>query len=321
MKKDNLLKYKYEMVNLYHNENRTIREIATMYNTSYTTLYGRFLAWDVIEYKPKKNPRKRKLEEYKDEIIDLYFNKNKSSIEIAKIYNTNASTIIKLMKSCGYACRKNSINSKKYNINCDFFSDIKCEEQAYWLGFMFADGYVSNDNHFGVSLNSKDINHLEKFKSSLNSEHPINIYVSNTKYGYIEYARLYFRNSKMKDDLVRLGCVENKSLILKYPKCIKNSLSKHFIRGYFDGDGTIGIYKNTIRIRLVGTKEFLEGVRDEIKYAINVECSTISKEKRVDGNTYSLEYGGRKKVKKVLDYMYEDANLYLERKYKQYKSF
>ena len=60
----------------------------------------------------------------------------------------------------------------------------------------------------------------------------------------------------MANDLINLGCIPNKSLILLPPK-LKDEFISHFIRGYFDGDGSIGKYKNRYKITFLGTNDLL----------------------------------------------------------------
>lgn len=55
-------------------------------------------------------------------------------------------------------------STRKYIVD-DVFEKIDTEEKAYWLGFLFADGYVgTNDNSVGLGLAIKDIEHVKKFK-------------------------------------------------------------------------------------------------------------------------------------------------------------
>ena len=53
-------------------------------------------------------------------------------------------------------------NLTKFNENV--FDSIDTEEKAYWLGFIFADGYISlKGNSFELSLKGSDSEHLDKF--------------------------------------------------------------------------------------------------------------------------------------------------------------
>lgn len=78
------------------------------------------------------------------------FNEGKSITEIATILDVDRHTVARHL-----------VDKSKYNENC--FSTITAES-AYWLGFMYADGYVgSTRNTVGISLMKSDFNHLQKF--------------------------------------------------------------------------------------------------------------------------------------------------------------
>ena len=75
--------------------------------------------------------------------------------------------------------------------------------------------------------------------------------------------RFSIRNAQLHDSLIKQGCVPNKSLILTFPdiNVVSEDLVRHFIRGYFDGDGCLSFNKNkycTPNISILGTKQFLE---------------------------------------------------------------
>lgn len=101
---------------------------------------------------------------------------------------------------------------------------------------------------------------------------------------------VHLTSDKMFNDLCSHGCVPNKSLVLTFPKDIPENLIHHFIRGYFDGDGSVFIlnhkwiknpktnpvvcYRETLGVGFNGTKEFLSGLNT------NFNIGTIAKEKR-----------------------------------------
>lgn len=68
----------------------------------------------------------------------------------------------------------------------------------------------------------------------------------------------------MKEQLINLGCVPNKSLILKFPSLNifqEKKLVYAFIRGYVDGDGCLTFSKNgKLNLSIVGTYDFLLGI-------------------------------------------------------------
>ena len=115
------------------------------------------------------------------------------------------------------------------------------------------------------------------------------------------------------------SCVQRKSLILKFPneEQVPKELIHHFIRGYFDGDGTAYFYK-----RIINNKEYIEyclGFISSISFInslqnyINIGSSSIIN----NGKNSSLYVKDKKSVKFLIDFLYKDATIYLERKRKK----
>ena len=174
---------------------------------------------------------------------------------------------------------------------------------AYIFGWFCSDGYVSSKNNCsGFHINEKDIHILKKIKKYLKSSHPI----MKDKDG-INF-RIY--NKVLHSSLVELGCIPNKSAILKFPK-IPDEHSKHFIRGYFDGDGSIHFNKpNTIKIAFFASKPFLEVLQNELKNHLNIRIHPLRRHIKIWIATY---YGDE--ARKLCAWMYEDCkDLYLKRK-------
>ena len=212
----------------------------------------------------------------------------------------------------------NKQNRPKFNINV--FDTIDTEEKAYWLGFIFADGYIGSTPiredkksvyNFELSLALKDIEHLEKFRKFIGFEKEI------TKDSY--RCRIMVANKHFWTTLNNYGCTPNKSLTLKFPNCIPNNLIRHFIRGYFDGDGCITrhVYVNTVSpaINVLGTSDFLNNI-------INYSDTTpnIRHDKRHSEETLILEWHKDDGVK-FINYLYNNSSIYLDRKFKLYNFF
>lgn len=119
------------------------------------------------------------------------------------------------------------------------------------------------------------------------------------------------------EQLKRLGLPENKSLILTMPKWVTNELFPHLLRGIIDGDGTIG--KTRHRVSLVGTFDIVHSIQSKLFEILQI-ASYIYKDKRCE-NTYVLNIGGKTNSIKLINYLYRDANLYLDRKYQIAKSY
>lgn len=206
----------------------------------------------------------------------------------------------------------------KYTCNDSFFESINTEDKAYWLGVLFADGNTSLNNCGTgvVRLSSKDKDWVENFLKSVSSTNTVHKEI-HKKYNK-EIWKAMITSHKMFNDLCNLGCVPNKSLVLKFPK-IKNELVPHFIRGYFDGDGTVGIYKylsksNSVTLRsgiASGSKEFLEEL---IKY-IPIKNKNIKHH-----DLYTVSFSVKDSLS-FYDYVYKDATIFLERKKLKFEEF
>ncbi|MBT2687288.1 hypothetical protein J7I93_03735 [Bacillus sp. ISL-47] len=224
------------------------------------------------------------------------------------------------LKEKGYEL---SFLDRKYNISENIFENIDTEENAYWLGLLYADAYVTNDCRYVLELclKAEDLNHLIKFREFMKSDHPI--VPKEVKLGDKIYRAYRFSiySKKLVLDLIKQGCLPRKSLILKFPSStiVPENLVRHFLRGYWDGDGTISFTKlkqhgyKYCSMSVISTTEFVEKIRNTLdlpKVKLNPQ-----------GNAYSLRYTGANFPSKILDFIYQDASIYLPRKYAHYKSF
>jgi len=208
---------------------------------------------------------------------------------------------------------------RKYFLNDNYFENIDNEEKAYWLGFISADGCVriiqkkKKNGEFGkqsyvfsMQLAKKDKIHLEKLLKALNSTHKIFYCEKNQSYGIAICSKIFCIH------LINQGIIPKKSLILKPNKNISYDLKKHFIRGYFDGDGCISIPNNNpikVNLKILGTKEILEWIKD---YSLQNNLNFLTFKKR--NNIFSLECQGRIKGQKFYQIFIEHSNVFLERK-------
>ncbi len=192
---------------------------------------------------------------------------------------------------------------------------------------MYADGNVYlKTNRIKLSLVEKDKDILEKFKKLIESNNPITYYNrTNKNENWQNVYEFAFTSKKVTNDLIKLGCIPRKTYFLKFPteEQVPSHLIHHFIRGYFDGDGCVLItkkYKN-LNIRFDGTIEFLSSLQQYISTKLNLPINKLGKrhKDRVD-NIYNLSYGGNILCKKLFNLFYNNANLYLDRKYKIFKS-
>lgn len=217
-----------------------------------------------------------------------------------------------------YLNKETNFSNRKYELNENYFENIDSSEKAYWLGFIAADGCVyqtgSGSNVLSFNLNIKDKNHLEKFLQAIESTAIIKI-IKGTGFGTgTDIASLQINSNKMVKDLNSLGIVQKKSLILDKPN-IDKKFYNDWIRGYFDGDGsiTIELPNGNSQINFLGTKEVLTFIQETLRpEKINkLQLNDLNK------NSFSLTYGGKQLILQLLNKFYKNPIIYLDRKYEK----
>lgn len=238
---------------------------------------------------------------------ELHLKKKISVTKIQKIYGISRTTLNKGSKKYKIPI----INNSKAIFNYDYFEKIDSEEKAYWLGFIAANGNVREGkksvNLFQLSLKLSDSSHLEIFKDAINFKKPI------LKDHF--RCRLMLADVVFCKNLIDKGVVPRKSLILKFPteEQVPTELIRHFIRGYFDGNGCISNpLERAISVSLLGTNDFLKKCLETIGH----EDRKLIKDKR-NTNVQMFILNGKNAIN-FLNLMYKDSNVFLQRKYYRY---
>lgn len=195
--------------------------------------------------------------------------------------------------------------------NADYFDSIDCEEKAYWLGFIYADGNVDKiKRSMFISLSALDQEHLQKLGDIFEK----NVFqIESTKDGKkLSGAMLKVNNTYLCDRLIKLGIYPQKTSldIADVFDYIPTHLMKHFIRGFFDGDGCT----SGVGVSFVGGFNFLSRLRKEMSF-MNTPGSFYQ-----EGNVWRLKWHGIKLFQQFSEWLYEDATVYLERKHKKIKT-
>ena len=160
-------------------------------------------------------------------------------------------------------------------------------------------------------MKDKDVEHLYKlqdfFQVSINRVKKSIIKLQNGE-PYIRY-RFILSSKHLWNILNSYGCTPKKSLSLEFPdlNIFKDKLLvRHFIRGYIDGDGSIGFYQN-VSLSCLGTKNFLNGLLNFL------EPRNLFENHHSD-TTFVFKFSGVKAVA-YLYHLYYKSTIYLERKY------
>ena len=222
---------------------------------------------------------------------------------------------------------KISAACKKYSLNEHVFDSIDTEEKAYWLGWLFSDGYNHNSkSQVALRVQEKDSEILYKFQRFLQTNAPIHTYKKCMQDDKLQrnYSELSVCSPYFSDRLSKLGCVQAKTLVLEFPD-IPSALYQHFIRGYFDGDGCFSVTKRKDRknsnskiyqFNIVGMENVLLTIQDNIVQ--NTGVKKLPLKVRSGKKVLTLHYSGHNVCKKILDYLYDNASIYLKRKHDKY---
>jgi len=262
-----------------------------------------------------------------EHIVNLY-NKGVSAKQLGIKYSIDKRRIQKWAEQKGILRTKN--DSHRFNFfNQCVFDEINTNEKAYWLGFAYADAYVNMDLYsFSFGLARKDRDQVEKLVKFLELDIK-NIWdeeiVDKETVGKIHLTsgvRVYSKHLCII--LNRLGCKQAKSLILEFPQWLDKSLYRAFIRGFFDGDGSLKLYHDGNYLQygfnICSTKDVIINISNYIKEIFNIAVSICHHSPDINKNTYSLYISGNQQILKVMRWLYEnsDNNTRLTRKYNRY---
>ena len=165
----------------------------------------------------------------------------------------------------GIQCRAKKLGVNLYKYNENYFERIDSCQKAYWLGFLYADGYVTTRNRWGLELQYDDFIHMKKLLNNIECNIPIKVRERN---GH-KYCLFQINNSKMFSDLVKNGVVQKKTDKIEFPLFLNKDRKMlfSFVCGFFDGDGTYFYKSSSSRgISCVCKVEnFLKSIQDILK--------------------------------------------------------
>lgn len=214
---------------------------------------------------------------------------------------------------------------KLRTINSDYFSKIDSPIKAYFLGFLYADGWViyneaTRNYEMGMQLQSCDKYILEKLNEELGNKniiHHLNpkdkiIDGIKTTSGHSDVLRVYSKQLVL--DLIHHGVETNKTQKEVFP-IVDDSLFFDFLRGYIDGDGCFYVNKNnnvTCHITCSSQVPLLYLQEKLLNYNIYT-CIHQEKERK-----YKLICYNKNSINNLVNRLYyEDGLFCLSRKYEK----
>ena len=254
------------------------------------------------------------LESRREELEDMYYNKRLTTCEIGKIYGVNKSTISQNMKRMGFKMRQVGSDraNAKYSVDDRFFDCIDTQEKAYILGFFLADGHISKQGSLMFTIHKNDIDILKKINHELQSTYQIKIIKNN-------YADLVITSSLLVDSLKEIGFNHRKSYNFDFQKVLSNVpsyLYNHFIRGMFDGDGSIKYYKY----------DYMKKHQFHFGYTglfdvVNFVCTYFNLHTKIVRETdlaYTCVSSCISDILRIKDILYYDAVIFMDRKFRTF---
>jgi uncharacterized protein (DUF433 family) len=248
-----------------------------------------------------------------DQQLDVLgkYNKGVSSQVLAEEYGVDVLTIQRCIKRAGVKLR----GPRKYHYDVNFFDHVDCERKAYWLGLLYADGWVGDDG-FGLGLIDQE--HIKKFKEDISATYKIERVENEHKGLYV----IRINDRLLVEKLRQKGLVKRKSKILELPS-LSSNVMHHFMRGYFDGDGHFSKakHKSTVQWQIgftSGSLKFLEQIRSVLRISLNRNIGSLSRGKGKKQDTWSLLFNGNRSCNEVAELLYRDATVVLDRKHAVY---
>lgn len=232
--------------------------------------------------------------------------------QVAAKHGVHPNTVFHLFKRHGISVRNDHDCHRKYAFNEHAF-DVLTPEAAYWLGFIYADGYFEEKrNRLVITIHDKDEVILHEFKAFLNSDHRL-FYMDRGDHKIVSIELL---GDHFGRRLRELGVMQRKSLTIAYPNFLSDDLNAPFIRGYLDGDGSATFNPRSTSPYKITFTSGAEGFLLAIQRVLMDACQ-LGKTKLYaypHKRAYDLRYGGRRQVTRIADYLTRDGGFYLNRK-------
>ncbi len=273
--------------------------------------------------------RQTRLNIQADKIIFLYREKKQSCVKISKKFNCCGASIRNILIRNKVKMRGKSYINDSFPINEDFFSVLDSKEKSYILGLMYADGWVNEKyNAVQIALQEGDSDILLKISNLMFGGRPLykRVWTSPKNGKKTMGNELKVINKKLFQDLDRLGCSPRKSFTLQFPseKLVPNHLISHFIRGYFDGDGSVMLkFKHgklqSPSLNMISSISFIEKLQEYFLKTLNIKMG-IELKKHYSTPMACLVTSKASNIRILYSYLYKDCGeMFLKRKYDKFK--
>lgn len=244
------------------------------------------------------------------QIVRMYESGMTAAQIMAELGSAQA-TIYSVLKRNGIQ-RRPAHAVSSFQFNASYFSAIDTEPRAYWLGFLAADSTIT-EFEVRLQLSDADEMHVCALRDALESNHPVVIRPNN---GY-RAATLRISSKQMASDLARYGITSNKHELARWPDFLDAGIIRHYLRGYFDGNGSWHVGERNGKPKLTWTLSsngyFLLGCQEYLIHAHGLSRTKLNQH-HITKDSYMLRYGGADAVHRLYHLMYDAATIWLPRK-------
>lgn len=242
---------------------------------------------------------------------------------IAKEMHMDKEAIKNIILQSGNKIREKSDAFQQYHINQNYFDNIDSPEKAYILGLLYTDGNRNKrNNHYQIvlKLQDTDVDILYKIKDCLEYDRPLKFSEESKKHPNIkDQYSLIIDNKQIATSLERWGIIPNKTKTLSFPTFLSDELIPHFIRGCWDGDGTISHNLKEQKASFIGTYDMCMGIKNYIENKLDIHFSFKNVPSLSMDNLCTIGVSGGRQLKKFLDFIYKDSTIHFNRKYSYYR--
>lgn len=234
-----------------------------------------------------------------------------SPIQLALKYGVSYWTVVKILKKYGIERRTMSEAKRKYCVDHNHFMVIDSPSKAYWLGFIVAEKYLSPKSRtrsaeLVVRLALRDESHLRKLLDEADSNYPIHKY----PIGGRQFCSIKIKSNQLVHDMHRHGVPYARELA-RFPTSLKPRFHNHFIRGLWDGDGTL--YRSNggdWNWSICGQLALLSHIQGILVKHCHLNMTKVTRDSR-KMETYVLRYGGNLQVPRIIEWLYKGSNPFM----------
>lgn len=298
----------------------TITELISKYHHSFYTI-TKYLDEAGLEHSNKRKPNLKNQAKLTEEdiqtIIHAYVNEKKGQVATGKLVGVGPYVVKRVLREHGIKLRTSneatiiSNQSRQKTKKEDYFSH-QSHNMAWILGFIASDGTISKKrNTIKIGLSAIDLEILEKIKKEINIGNEITSYITSAGFQTVSLA---WTCEQHKKDLAQYNIIPQKTFKLQPPYKLNKKYWIDYIRGYFDGDGSINNLKNGSKRWQIcsATPEILEWIINYFFEEFEIPKVKIQVSQRKHP-LYYFQYATQS-TEKIYKILYTPNSLYLARK-------